>query len=87
MSWGAGATPGKRAARGGARGHGGTQPDAVVPGMVSRRFCMGQQETAGVLLRGRDGLDRGLASREPEQQWTGVRGRGRAGGRGWGADL
>lgn len=79
MSWGAGATPGKRAARGGARGHGGTQPDAVVPGMVSRRFCMGQQETAGVLLRGRDGLDRGLASREPEQQWTGVRGRGRAG--------
>ena len=79
MSWGAGATPGKTAARGGARGHGGTQPDAVVPGMVSRRFCVGQQETAGVLLRGHDGLDGRLASREPEQQCTGVRGRGRAG--------
>lgn len=79
VSWGAGAMPGKRAARGGARGHGGTQPDAVVPGMVSRRFCVGQQETAGVLLRGRGGLDRGPASREPEQQWICVRGRGWAG--------
>lgn len=40
VSWGAGATPGERAARGEAGGPGGTWPDTVVPGMVSRRFCV-----------------------------------------------